>query len=349
MLAEQSKWKYLLVAAFTAAVALVTTAPPAAAGGAAGDPVCTPYALPVRLADPGDATQTLWGELCQPRDRRPTTVQLLVHGGYTTHEYWDFPVGNGYYSYVRHAVAAGYATFNVDPIGSGNSSHPQSGLVTGDAGSVALHDAITALRNGTLGGQVFKKVIWVGHALGSFYAWREIPKYNDVDAAILTTALSGYNPDHAATAIANTYPAINDPKFANSGFDAGYKTTKPGTRGSMFYYPATTDPAVVAADENGKDVVPTAQTVPAAPPYGIRVPVLILNGAQDWLTCQGVTAYDCGNPASVRAYEAGHYLPEANLRVELIPETGHNMALATTAPLTDYIMLNWAQSVAAPQ
>ncbi|MFB7507872.1 alpha/beta hydrolase, partial [Streptomyces broussonetiae] len=308
----------------------MTTAPPASADEAGGDPICKAYSLPVRMSDPGEATQTLWGELCQPRDSRPTTVQLLVHGGYYNHEYWDFPVGDGYYSYVRHAVAAGYATFNVDPIGSGNSSHPQSSLVTGDAGSVALHDAITALRHGTLDGQAFKKVIWVGHALGSFYAWREIPQYNDVDAAILTGALSGYNPDHAATAVANTYPAIDDPKFANSGYDPGYMTTKPGTRGSMFYYPATTDPSVVAADEETKDVVPTAKTVPAAPPYGIRVPVIVLDGAQDWLTCQGVTSYDCSDPASVRAYESSFYLPEAKLEVALVPETGHDMALATT-------------------
>ncbi|MFF5496715.1 alpha/beta hydrolase [Streptomyces aquilus] len=337
------------MAAFMAAAALLTSPAEAhAATAATAEPSCKPYSLPVRLSDTGEATQTMWGELCQPRDRRPTTVQLLVHGGYHTHTYWDFPVGNGYYSYVRAAVAAGYATFNVDVIGAGNSSHPQSGLVTGDAGAVALHDAITALRDGSLDGQAFTKVIWVGHALGSFYAWREIPRYGDVDGAILTSALSGYNLEHAATAVANTYPAIEDPKFANSGYDTGYKTTKPGTRGSMFFYPATADPAVLAKDEELKDVVPTAQTTPAAPPYGIRVPVLLVAGAQDWLFCQGVTVYDCNDSASVRAHESGSYLPEAKLQVAMVPETGHDVALATTAPLTDSIMLRWARSVAAP-
>lgn len=343
-----SKWKYLLIAACTAAAALVTTAPRAFAGQPAGGESCKAYSLPVRISDPGPATQMLWGELCQPLDSRPTTVQLLVHGGFYNHIYWDFPVGDGYYSYVSHAVAAGYATFNVDPIGSGNSSHPLSSLVTGEAGAVALHDAITDLRDGALDGQAFKKVVWVGQGLGSFYAWFEIPKYHDVDAAILTGALSGYNPAHAAIAAANTYPAVDDPKFADSGYDTGYMTTKPGTRGSMFYYPATADPAVVAEDEETKDVVPTAVTTPATAPYGIQVPVLVLDGAQDWLTCQGVTAYNCADPASVRAFESGFYLPAAKLQVELVPDTGSDMALSTTAPITDAIMLHWAGAVAAP-
>ncbi len=191
-------------------------------------------------------------------------------------------------------------------------------------------------------------MIWVGHALGSFYAWREIPRYGDVDAAILTSALSGHNLDHAATAVANTYPATEDPKFANSGYDAGYLTTKPGTRGSMFFYPATASPSVLTKDEELKDVVPTAQTTPAVPPYGIRVPVLLVAGAQDWLFCQGVTVYDCDDPGSILTYESSSYLPEAKLQVAIIPDTGHDVALATTAPVTDFIMLRWAKAVSAP-
>ncbi|WP_305788005.1 alpha/beta hydrolase [Symbioplanes lichenis] len=349
MRSHHPQWIRTFAAAITALAVLAATAAPAGASGSATDPICKAYALPVRLADPGPATQTLWGQLCRPRNSTPTTVQFLVHGGYSNHAYWDLPVGNGYYSYVRAAVAAGYATFNIDLIGSGNSSHPQSSLVTGDAGAVALHDAITALRDGSLDGRSFAKVIWVGHALGSFYAWREIPRYGDVDAAILTSALDGHNTDHAQTVFANSYPAADDPKFAGSGYDTGYLTTRPGTRASMFYYPATTDPAVVAADEAAKDVIPLAVTTPAQPPYGIRVPVLVVAGAQDWLLCQGVTVYDCDDPASVRAYEASYYPPEANLQVELIPATGHSMALATTAPLTDSVMLNWAAGVAAPR
>jgi hypothetical protein len=32
----------------------------------------------------------------------------------------------------------------------------------------------------------------------------------------------------------------------------------------------------------------------------------------------------------------------------VIPDTGHDLALSTTAPLTDAIMIGWSLSVAAP-
>src|SRR5689334_6560757 len=87
--ATHARWKHLLMAAFMAAAALLTS--PAEAHAATAEPSCKAYSLPVRLSDTGEATQTMWGQLCQPSDRRPTTVQLLVHGGYHTHTYWDFP------------------------------------------------------------------------------------------------------------------------------------------------------------------------------------------------------------------------------------------------------------------
>ena len=37
-------------------------------------------------------------------------MQLLVHGASYNHLYWNFPYGNGYYSYVDAATAAGACT-----------------------------------------------------------------------------------------------------------------------------------------------------------------------------------------------------------------------------------------------
>lgn len=326
----------------------VGTSPAAATTGHNATPTCVAYRLPVRIADPGPATETLWGELCYPGSRRPRTVQLLVHGGYYNHLYWNFVVGGGYYSYVRAAVAAGYATFNVDRIGSGNSSRPVSSLLDGVAGSVALHEAITALRSGSLDGHAFTRVIWVGHALGSMHAWLEIPRYNDVDAAVLTGVLHGYNPEHLRTVSMNVYPAVDDPKFANSGLDRGYYTTKPGTRGDMFYYAATADPAVIAADEANKDVYSTQPTALPPLPYQIRVPVLLVVGQKDFLYCDGVTEYDCTQPDSVRAFESQYYLRETQLKVVTVPFTGHDLGLSTMAPATAAVVLGWSLATVAP-
>jgi len=316
---------------------LVSLAMPARAGAAR---TCSTYTLPVRIADPGPADQTMWGQLCYPGTARPRKVQLLVHGATYNHLYWDFPVGSGSYSYVEAAITAGYATFNVDRIGAGNSSHPPSGQLSAPAYAVALHDAITALRSGDLDGHAFSRVAWIGHSFGSSLAWYEISRYHDADAAILTGALHGTpNPE----GIPIFYPAVLDPKFAGSGLDTGYVTTRPGGR-DFFYDPATTDPNVIAADEAGKDVAALAPSPGLPTPYDITVPVLLVDGARDRALCPSATQYDCDDPAGVRAFEAQFYRPETHLSVKMIPRTGHNLALSTTAPATDVIMLGWLRT-----
>ena len=105
----------------------------------------------------------MWGQqLCYRGSREPATVQLVVHGATYNHLYWNFPYGDGYYSYVDAATAAGYATFDVDRIGDGNSSRPPSGELDLTAGAVALHDAVTALRTGAVDGHAFRHMIIAG-------------------------------------------------------------------------------------------------------------------------------------------------------------------------------------------
>jgi hypothetical protein len=52
---------------------------------------CSAYTLPVRIADPGPAGQSMWGQLCYRENREPGTVQVLVPGATYNHLYWDFP------------------------------------------------------------------------------------------------------------------------------------------------------------------------------------------------------------------------------------------------------------------
>jgi pimeloyl-ACP methyl ester carboxylesterase len=313
--------------------------------------------LPVAIADPGPADQVMWGQLCYRGSREPGTVQLLVHGASYNRLYWNFPYGNGYYSYVDAATAAGYATFDIDRIGDGNSSHPPSSELDLTAGAVALHDAVSALRSGAVDGHAFHRVIMVAHSVGSFEAWVEVARYHDVNAVIITGALHAVTPGIGTLAQDDLIPAIDDPKFAGSGLDPGYLTTVAGTRESLFYDPATADPAVVATDEADKDtstvgeldgLLTTISEPPAdQPSLQITVPVLVVVGADDNLFCAGVTVYNCASSASVFAYESQYYSPMANLKVVLIPDTGHDLALSTTAPLTDAVMIGWSLAVVA--
>jgi pimeloyl-ACP methyl ester carboxylesterase len=346
--------------AIAAAAALSALASSPAAGAQAAAlpaPACSAHTLPVRIADPGPAGQALWGQLCYRGTHEPGTVQLLVHGATYNHRYWDFPYGDGYYSYVDAATAAGYATFNVDRIGDGNSSHPPSAGLDLTAGAVALHDAVTALRSGAVDGHPFQHVIIVGHSIGSVEVWIEAARYHDVNAVIVTAALHALSPDIGALQ-ADLYPAADDPAFAGSGLDPGYLTTLPGTRGSLFYNPATANPAVVAADEANKDTATPAELGGAAaiisgppaqqPSYQIDVPVLSVVGENDNLFCTGVAVYNCAHPGTVQAFESQYYSPAAHLKVAVIPDAGHDLALSTTAPLTDAIMIGWALAATVP-
>jgi alpha-beta hydrolase superfamily lysophospholipase len=318
---------------------------------------CSAHALPVAIADPGPADETMWGQLCYRGPQEPRTVQVLVPGATYNHLYWNFPYGDGYYSYVDGATAAGYATFDVDPIGQGNSSHPPSADVTPAAEAVALHDAVTALRSGTVDGHPFSRVITVGHSIGSVDAWLEAAEYHDADAVIITGALHALSPDISALED-DLYPAVLDPRFATSGLDTGYLTTEPGTRGSIFYDPRTTNQDVVTADEASKDTVTvpvlagatSMLALPAAqqPSDQISVPVLVVVGTDDNLFCTGVTAYNCDSAASVQDFESQYYSPAAHLKVVTIPGTGHDLALSTTAPITDAVMIGWSFAVVAP-
>jgi hypothetical protein len=50
----------------------------------------------------------------------------------------------------------------------------------------------------------------------------------------------------------------------------------------------------------------------------------------------------------VQSYESQFYPLAAHLRVVVIPDTGHDLALSTTAPATDAVMIGWLLSVVAP-
>jgi len=114
----------------------------------------------------------------------------------------------------------------------------------------------------------------------------------------------------------------------------------------------------VAADEANKDTVAVpllagGTSLLALPPAeqptdDISVPVLVVVGQDDNLFCTGVTAYNCASAASVQRFESQYYPAAARLKVVVIPGTGHSLALATTAPATDAVMIGWSLSVLAP-
>jgi pimeloyl-ACP methyl ester carboxylesterase len=158
-----------LVAALAVAVPLLGPATPAFATA----PHCISTVVPVSA--PGVPDARIYGELCLPPGPPPSTVQLLVHSTWYNLRSWDTPQSE--YSYVRSALAAGYATFNLDRLGTGRSTKPAAHLVTIDAVADTINQVVLGLRSGAVGGNAFSRVVWVGSSFGSAYGWVHGDKY----------------------------------------------------------------------------------------------------------------------------------------------------------------------------
>src|SRR5262249_16938746 len=115
----------ILPAFVAAGLALSTAAPAVASVSPNVVVVCSMLTIRVPSVDGGPLDWKMAGTLCHPENApMPHTVQLLVHGATYTRAVWDWPQNPSTYSYVQAAVNAGYATFAVDRLGHGESTHP---------------------------------------------------------------------------------------------------------------------------------------------------------------------------------------------------------------------------------
>jgi alpha-beta hydrolase superfamily lysophospholipase len=329
-----------------AVITVLALSAPAVASASDGSS-CPMYRVPVHLS-PGDST--VWhvaGWLCGPA-KNGGTVQILSPGGWYSHSYFDWPQDPGRYSYVRTLAAAGYATFNIDRIGIGQSDHPPAVLVNLPSEAFIAHQLVQDLRAGAIGGGAgafggthFGKVILVGHSFGSFLSVFEAATYHDVDGLILTGALvtpgSGY-----ARLFSSLYPAQLDPRFATAGLPLGYVTTLPGTRGGLFYDLQAADPTVIALDEATKE---TATAGEAASFYQwealtrlVHTPVLSAVGDHDRFFCD----IQCGTPLSATSLEPAYWSPDACLELFVLPHAGHDIDLHPNAPTFFAAATDWS-------
>jgi pimeloyl-ACP methyl ester carboxylesterase len=204
---------------------------------------------------------------------------------------------------------------------------------------------VQALRNGSLGYQ-FKKVVLVGHSIGSLIDWVEAGTYQDVDAVVATAATHQASVTGLATDLLRYYPANEDPKFADSGLDSGYVTTLPGTR-SAYYDTSNADPKVIALDEQLKSTGTRAEQLTTIPDIlfssskNINIPVFVVVGDQEPEFCNGIGAADCSSSAALAAGERPFYGPNATVDALVVPNANHNVQLQLNAPQTDQSMMAW--------
>ena len=333
-----------LVALTALATSLVLTVPVQADAQPA---TCTDHYFPVTLAG---VPETVYGQLCIPAGGAKT-VEVLVPGASYDSAYWNSPYDPSQLSFVDAMNNAGYATLDIDRLGTGRSSHPLSALLTSTTQAITVHQVIQALRAGSQT-QAFSSVLLGGHSVGSAIVIIEAGTYHDVNGVLVTGLSHGINPIGAAKILLTLLPADLDPKFASLGLDPGYLTTDPGTRYSSFQSPGPYISGIVNMDEATKDSFAPGEVVDTVligvvSTYSklINVPTMLVMGQDDPAFCGGLIAPNCSTAATLLASEGKYYTPAAKLKTYVVNNWGHSINYAPDAPEYQAAVIAWAKKM----
>ena len=333
-----------LVALTALATSLVLTVPVQADAQPA---TCTNHYFPVTLAG---IPESLYGQLCIPAGGAKT-VAVLVPGASYDSAYWNSPYNPSQLSFVDAMTNAGYATLDIDRLGTGRSSHPLSALLTSTTQAITVHQVIQSLRAGSQT-QAFSSVLLGGHSVGSAITIIEAGTYHDVNGVLVTGLSHGLNPIGAVKILASLLPADLDPKFAGLGLDPGYLTTDPGTRYSSFQAPGPYIAGIANMDEATKDAFAPGEVVDTVligvvSTYSklINVPTMLVMGQDDPAFCGGLLAPNCSTAATLLASEGRYYSPAAQLQTAVVDDWGHSINYAPDAPAYQAAVVAWAKKM----
>jgi pimeloyl-ACP methyl ester carboxylesterase len=290
------------------------------------------------------------GRLCVPAGGA-SRVQLLVHGATYDSRYWDEPIGDGRFSYVRQANGDGWATLAIDRVGYGQSSRELSATLTAIAQANTVRQIIGKLRAGAVGGHAFGNVLLVGHSVGSAVSLIESSLYNDADAVALTGLTHRLSPDELTDVLATAIrPVTLDPSPLATEYDPGFLTTVPGTRAALFYGPHP-DPELLAYDEATKGVISATEvadaialgfTLPTS--LAVTVPVYVVVGGLDALFCGHLLGGDCADAVALAAEEQPYFANARSFTAATLPGAGHDLNFEADAPVYETALNTWADT-----
>jgi pimeloyl-ACP methyl ester carboxylesterase len=274
-------------------------------------------------------TFSIFSELCFPRTAttiNSTTIHFLIHGGGFDSRYWSPAPG---YSYVDTAAANGYATFNYDRLGTGQSEIVDPIATSQKALHIAIaHALVQKLRNGALLNLTFTNIIGVGHSFGSNQLYTLTSKYpSDFDAAILTgyavesvgqsIAVAGLN-----AGIANQVDPVRFRKWPNAYVVAS------NVVGNQFFFLRWPSFSAALADVADAIKQPTSlgEVLGLGDPVvatNFTGPVAVVNGMNDMPICAG----DCLNPknSAEDLVEVAYPMRAAGSDWYIVPGSGHGI------------------------
>ena len=294
------------------------------------------------VLNPGDAQAwEVWGELRSHVATKGATLLILVSGITYDHRYWDFPGGP---SFVEAALRQGYAVLNIDRLGLGRSGRPPASALGFHQDVHVLHQVVSAVTTGALSGLGFDRIVLVGHSNGATVSIAEAALHDDVAALVLTgnTHQVGSGALQFLDAVVDV---ADDPLTLEQGFPADYQTLRAGSISSLFHHPQTARASVIAVNEAIRGTFTAQQnlSLPLLLEAGlgeetISAPVLTVFGDRD------VLFGDTGTEARLQA-EPRLYPRSRRSTAAVIRDTGHSLALATTADLTNEVIFSWLREL----
>jgi pimeloyl-ACP methyl ester carboxylesterase len=212
-------------------------------------------------------------------------------------------------------VHDGYEILALDLLGAGASDRPDGDFFTIDEAASSLHQVMTSLRaGGGPAGRAYRRIVLVGHSLGSIAAVYSEGMYGDADGLVVTGLALTPHP-----------PPVDPATFA-ALVATPYVAFPPSLRAQIFYYAPGADPGVIGYDDadlvnqvpraefvTGLEISADAEAIGAAL---IQEPVLVVLGEHD------ATA-----PASLAPTEAAYYAGAASVTVETALDVGHAVNL----------------------
>jgi pimeloyl-ACP methyl ester carboxylesterase len=305
---------------------------------AAGAGTCNDVSTPISV--PGAAPGTIYGRYCRTAVQNGNPLQILVPGSTYSHVYWDLPGVDGHYSYARFMNHHGYDTLAIDRLGIGRSTRPTlSAFVDANANADALHQVVDSVRAQGVAGRHYRRIVLTGHSYGTFTSDLAAATFGGIDGIIGTGWMQGPTMQGNMAVFSVFHPATMDPKFKDTVIDPGYATTQPGKRG--FFY-EDTDPAVLAADEQTKDTLSSAEInwmvhANTGMTTRIGVPTLRVLGERDPVMCNP-------DPCTQQwMEETAPALFPAGVEVYSQPGAGHNVALDRGNAGGFQVALSWLE------
>lgn len=292
---------------------------------------------------------------CEPAIAYPSrshSIQLLVHGGTYSKDYWSGLGYPGYqpatYSWINYASHIGWPTLSIDSLGvDGSADLDPVNVIQIPLEAAIVNDIILGLKNGHILPRRYQKVVLIGHSFGSVVSNRALNINPQGPAAVV---LTGYNANSHGPQPINIPAVAYGPQFAL--LRPGYSVIPaPGRTAALYGSNGSYDPTLLAIDNLNQRPI----TVGALATFQLgfsatenfRGPVQVVLGQQDHIFCfdPELGMGNClGLNSSIALKTAGLFPQASGFNYSIIGNTGHDLNLHYSAPVVHDVVHSWLAS-----